>query len=442
MADTAVLAGDDPRQAMAGLPMTTRQFLAVGMCVLLNALDGFDVLSISFASPGIAKEWGIDRAALGVVLSMELFGMAFGSVLLGQVADRIGRRPTVIGCLVVMALGMLATTQVHSIEALAAAQLFTGLGIGGMLATTNALIAEYANDRWRGAAVAVMAAGYPMGAIAGGAIASNLLAADNWRDVFMLGAIMTALFLPLVPFLLPEPVSALLQNRRGDTLGQVNHSLVKLGHAGIATLPPVEAQPRKASVGELFAPGTAPVTVLLTLAYFLHIMTFYFILKWVPKIVVDMGFTPASAGGVLVWANVGGLIGGLLFSALSLRFTLRALLVAFMLASTVMVAVFGQGQADLHGLSLAAAAGGFCTNAGVVGLYALVASSFPTAIRGGGTGFVIGVGRGGAALGPILGGLLFAAGFGLPVVAALMASGSLLAALALLALPKRLPDGA
>ncbi len=433
MSETAA----DPRVSMAHLPMTWRQIVAIGLCVLLNALDGFDVLSISFASPGISKEWGIDRAALGIVLSMELIGMAFGSVLLGQVADRIGRRPTVIGCLVVMALGMFWASRVGTVQELSAARLFTGLGIGGMLATTNALVAEYANAKWRGAAVAIMAAGYPAGAIVGGYIASGLLASGGWRDVFTLGAVMTALFLPLVPFLLPEPVSALLQNRRGDTLGQVNRSLSKLGHAPIAALPPVEAQPRKAALGELFSGGLAPVTVLLTLGYFLHIMTFYFILKWVPKIVVDMGFSPSSAGGVLVWANVGGLIGSLLFSALSLRFALRGLIVAFMLASTVMVTIFGQGQADLQGLSLAAAAGAFFTNAVVVGLYALVASSFPTAVRAGGTGFVIGFGRGGAALGPIIGGFLFAAGLGLPTAAAIMACGSLLAAGAILALPRR-----
>jgi len=57
----------------------------------LTALDGFDVLSIAFAAPGIAAEWGIDRAALGVVLSMELMGMALGAIVLGGVADRIGR---------------------------------------------------------------------------------------------------------------------------------------------------------------------------------------------------------------------------------------------------------------------------------------------------------------------------------------------------------------
>ncbi|RZJ96148.1 MAG: MFS transporter [Novosphingobium sp.] len=437
----ATMATGDPRRTLAQAPMTARQVLAIGLCVLLNALDGFDVLSISFASPGIAKEWGIDRAALGVVLSMELIGMAAGSVLLGQVADRAGRRPTVIGCLVIMAFGMLSTTQVTSIGALAATRLFTGLGIGGMLAVTNALVAEYANDKWRGAAVAIMAAGYPMGAIAGGSIASGLLETGGWRDVFLLGAGMTAVFLPLVPFLLPEPVSAVLQNRRGDTLARLNRSLRALGHATVTQLPAPEAAPRKPGLSELFTRGMAPVTVLLTAAYFLHIMTFYFILKWVPKIVVDMGFSPSSAGGVLVWANVGGLVGGLLFSALSLRFAVRGLLVVFMVASTVMVTVFGLGQADLQGLSLAAAAGGFCTNAAVVGIYALVASSFPTAIRGGGTGFVIGVGRGGAALGPIVGGLLFQAGFGLATVATIMASGSLIAAVALLALPKRRAEG-
>ncbi len=430
----------DPRRIMAALAMTGRQMVAIILCVLLNALDGFDVLAISFASPGIAAEWHIDRAALGIVLSMELFGMAAGSVVLGQVADRIGRRATAMICLVVMALGMLSTTQVGSIQALALTRMITGLGIGGMLATTNALVAEYANDRWRATAVAIMAAGYPLGAITGGAIAAHLLATGGWRDVFWLGAGMTITFLRLVPLLLPEPVGALLQRRPADLLAAVNRSLRRLGHASIAALPPVDAGVPKPSLAQLFAGPLRAVTLLLTTAYFLHIITFYFILKWVPKIVVDMGFSASAAGGVLVWANVGGLLGGLLFSFLSLRFALRSLLVIVMLASTGMIIAFGQGQADLAGLSWAAAAGGFCTNAGVVGLYALIASRYPTAVRAGGTGFVIGVGRGGAALGPILGGLLFASGFSLPVVASLMALGSLCAAAALLALPRAVED--
>ena len=102
---------NDPRALLAFENMSTRQLIAVGLSVLLIALDGFDVLAISFASPGIAKEWGIARTALGFVLSMEIIGMAIGSMMLGNVADRVGRRPTILVCLGVMAAGMfLATT--------------------------------------------------------------------------------------------------------------------------------------------------------------------------------------------------------------------------------------------------------------------------------------------------------------------------------------------
>src|SRR5687767_15417777 len=129
----------DPRDIIATAPMSHVQVLVVAITVVLNALDGFDVLSISFASPGIAAEWGIDRAQLGIVLSMELIGMAIGSVLLGGVADRIGRRPTILGCLVTMAFGMFMATTVTSLGQLAAWRVLTGLGIGGMLAAINAV---------------------------------------------------------------------------------------------------------------------------------------------------------------------------------------------------------------------------------------------------------------------------------------------------------------
>lgn len=427
----------DLRRQLDEAPMGRLQIIAIILCVLLNALDGFDVLAISFASPGIAKEWGVDRAALGLVLSMELIGMAVGSVLLGNVADRIGRRPTIIFCLIVMALGMGAATQAWDVISLSIIRLATGLGIGGMLACTNAMVAELANARARSLAVAIMAAGYPAGAILGGSVASQLLVAGNWRDIFLLGGIATALFLPFIWFLLPESIGFLLQKRPANALTRINDALGRLGQPLINALPPVDAGAPKASFAALFAPGLARTTILLTLAYFCHIMTFYFILKWVPKIVVDMGYAPSAAGGVLVWANVGGLLGALLLSALSWRIAIRPLVIIAMVASTCLVTLFGQEQTTLPGLSLIAAAAGFCTNGAVVGLYALVAQSFPTAVRAGGTGIVIGVGRGGAALGPILAGLLFSLDVSLPWVALAMALGSLIGASLLIPLRPR-----
>jgi MFS family permease len=179
---------------------------------------------------------------------------------------------------------------------------------------------------------------------------------------------------------------------------------------------------------ELFTPRLRQTTILLTLAYFFHIMTFYFILKWIPKIVADLGFDASTAGGVLVWANVGGLAGSLLLGFLSLRVPIRGLVIAALLAGAIGVVLFGMGQADLAELSLAAAGAGFFTNAAVVGMYALFAQMFPVDVRAGGTGFAIGVGRGGSALGPMVAGFLFAAGAGLSAVAIAMAAGSVLAA--------------
>src|SRR5262245_65897929 len=122
----------DPRDIIANAPMRPLQWAVVALTIALNALDGFDVLSISFASPGIAQEWGIDRAALGIVLSMGLIGMALGSDFLGGVADKIGRRPTILGCLVVMAFSMIMATTPSGLVELSLWHIVTGLGIGGM----------------------------------------------------------------------------------------------------------------------------------------------------------------------------------------------------------------------------------------------------------------------------------------------------------------------
>src|SRR5260221_8170722 len=115
----------DPREILASSKMSAIQIAAVAITIGLNALDGFDVLAISFASPGIAREWGIDRAALGFVLSMELIGMGLGSILLGGVADRVGRRRTLLGCLVVMTSGMIMATRAKGVYDLSVWRGFT-----------------------------------------------------------------------------------------------------------------------------------------------------------------------------------------------------------------------------------------------------------------------------------------------------------------------------
>ena len=128
-------------------------------------------------------------------------------------------------------------------------------------------------------------------------------------------AFTTTILIPIVFIFVPESVQWLTQRRPAGALERVNQTLRRMGHDVVAALPAVAPGARKLSIADVFRPGLVHITVLVTLAYFFHITTFYFIMKWVPKIITDFGFPPSSAAGVLVWANVGGMIGGALWAA-------------------------------------------------------------------------------------------------------------------------------
>jgi MFS family permease len=208
-------------------------------------------------------------------------------------------------------------------------------------------------------------------------------------------------------------------------------------------LPPVDVRDGTASVFDILKPGLIGTTLILTIGYSLHAITFYYILKWSPKIVADFGFSAPEAASVLVWANVGGATGGALFGFLMHRFGIKWPTIAMLLLGAAAVAVFGLGGKDttLVGWRFAVFCTGFATNAAIVGFYCAFAYGFPAHVRATGTGFAIGAGRIGSAGSPILAGTLFAkAGLPLMTVSLIMACGSVMAAALLLMLALREAD--
>jgi MFS family permease len=130
--------------------------------------------------------------------------MAVGSILLGGFADRFGRRPTILGCLTVMAVGMALVPFSRNVVDLSIFRLLTGLGIGGMLAALNATVAEYSNARYRNLILPLMVIGFPLGGFLGGLVATQWLETGGWRGVFWLGAGLSAASIPLAFWLIPE----------------------------------------------------------------------------------------------------------------------------------------------------------------------------------------------------------------------------------------------
>jgi benzoate transport len=421
----------DPREVINQSKMSIYQMAIIAVTVVLNSLDGFDILSIGIASPGIAKEWGLDKSTQGYILTMELIGMGLGSFFLGKIADRLGRRPTILSCMVVMVFGMFMVTTTHGVVGLSIWRILTGIGIGGLLAAITALTAEFSNIRRRHLCISLMAIGYPIGGVVGGSIASKLLTHYDWRSVFYLGAFITALFIPLFYFVVPESVHWLTRKQSAGALEKINRTLKKFGRDAISVLPQISEKVHE-TAESIFSSRLRRTTLILTTTYVLHITTYYFILKWATQIGVDLGIPHASAVKVLVWANVGGALGGTIFGLLTLKFNLKKLAVGVLFFSAVSIAIFGFSPADLFKLSMLGMLTGFFGNVGIIALYALVAHSYPTHARAFGTGFMLAIGRGGAILSPILVGNLLQRNMPLPSVGLIMSIGSLIGAVVLL----------
>ncbi len=429
-----------PRQIIDTGPMHWRQWLVVVLMVILNALDGFDVLSSAFAAPGITKEWGIERSELGIVLSAELVGMGFGSILLGGMADRMGRKIAMLTCLVLMALGMYLASTATSVNPMLAYRFMTGIGIGGMLAATNAVTAESSNLKFRRTAIAAYVAGYPLGAIIGGIAASQWLLPDHgWRAIFLFGAVVTALLIPIIALLVPE--TAAFQATKRNLAG-TNRTLNAFGKPPIEALPAEllgSAKPRLTDI--LSNPKLRPITLLLSFGYLFHTITFYYILKFAVQIVSDYppGYAPAEAATVLTWANVGGFAGSLTFGFVMARLGIRWPTAFMLLLGSVAVAAFGLGRETLSAWQWATIITGFFTNSAISGFYAAFARGFPTHARGTGTGFALGIGRFGAAGSPIIAGALFTwlGNDELLAVSCIMAMGSVVALILFLFLPEQ-----
>ncbi|PPU77105.1 MULTISPECIES: MFS transporter [Xanthomonas] len=419
--------------------MTPFQWRAVAVCVVLTMLDGFDVMAMAFTAPHVSAQWQLSGKLLGILFSAGLVGMAMGSLLLAPLADRIGRRALTLICLAILTVGMGASALAIDAWQLAALRAFTGLGIGGMLACVAVTAAEYSNARWRTTATVLQATGYPLGATLGGAIAGLLLQQWSWQAVFVLGAVGSLLCVPLVLALLPESLEFLVVRRRPDALARFNAALARMGMPPQETLPlpPPRASGQGHGYVALFVEGLWRRSLLIALAFFLLMFTFYFVMSWTPKLLVAAGLSAAQglAGGVLL--NLGGIAGGTVFGWLALRARLSRLTVAALLLSALALLAFGVYSTVLSRAFVAALLTGAAMTAAMGGLYAVAPVVFDAAVRSTGLGWAIGVGRLGAIASPLCAGVLLDAGWSPAALYLACAVPVLLAAAAVLAM--RLP---
>ncbi len=396
-------------------PMSRFQIVSLAICVVLNMLDGFDVLVMAFTAPAVSADWSLRGAQLGYLLSAGLFGMAGGSLFLAPWADRFGRRAIILFCLILICIGMFLSTVAQGVGQLAAFRVLTGIGIGGMLASLNVITSEYSSKKWRSTAISIQVIGYPIGATIGGTIAAVLIGQYGWRSAFLFGAIASLAMIPLVIWRLPESLDFLIAKRPANALQRLNRLLLGMGHEQAAQLPEAPTMEQRYvqgnPLGQLFSGSLARSTLLIWSSFFLLMFTFYFVLSWTPKLLVAAGMSNQQGitGGVLL--NVGGIIGGLLFAWLSSRLNLKKLAAAYLIIAAATLALFAMFATDLAMAFFIAILIGAFIFGSMAGLYSLAPILYPAGVRTTGMGWAIGIGRIGAMIAPTIVGFLIDGGW-------------------------------
>jgi AAHS family 4-hydroxybenzoate transporter-like MFS transporter len=409
----------------------------VVMCGLVALLDGFDTQSIAFAAPDIARDWDVASSAFGLVFGIGLFGGLVGAVISGPLSDRIGRRPVLLSAVALFGVVTLVTPFTGSIGGLVVVRLVTGFGLGAALPGIISITTEYVPVRMRTTAVALMFAGFPLGAALGGLASARLMPSHGWQSVFYLAGIAPLLLLPVLWLRLPESARFLVLRGDREALARVltRMDLPAPQVEGLSAEPTSGHSP----VARLFTDRRAPGTLLLWATLFLSLLLTYFLTNWIPLVARQTGIGAAKAILGVVALNIGAIIGSFLVGRLADRMNATVVIGAsFALGALAIAAIGLSGSSAAILLVTAFTAGGLSIGAQMTTV-ALCADFYETSLRATGVGWSMGVGRVGAITGPVLGGVLIAAGINAPSLFLLTGLASLGAAVAVLALGRVLP---
>lgn len=356
----------------------------IGLCLAIALLEGLDLQSAGVAAPRMAKEFGLSVAQMGWAFSAGAIGLLPGAALGGRLADRLGRKRVLMLSVALFGLFSLATTQVWNFESLLVARLLTGLGLGAAMPNLIALCSEAAPAHQRGTAVGAMYCGMPFGAVLASVIAILLPGETGWRHIFYVGGFGPLVMLPLLGLWLRE--SAQYVAAQNDTPGQA---------PGVITA--------------LCREGRLGTTVALWISYLGTLVVLYFLMNWLPSMVIANGLSRVQASVAIMMFNIGGGIGAIGIANVMDRFGRRITVIGMYIGIAASLAALASAAGNLSMVTGAFFCGLFIVGGQSV-LYALAGQAYPTEVRGTGVGAAVAIGRLGSILGPLVAGQLFALG--------------------------------
>jgi AAHS family 4-hydroxybenzoate transporter-like MFS transporter len=414
--------------------MSRYQWLVLVLCFLIVAADGTDVAIMGFIAPPILQEWGISRAAFGVVMSAAPIGLVFGALFAGPASDKIGRKKVLVASVLAFGIFTLLASYARDTTEMAVLRFLTGIGLGAAMPNATTLLSEYVPERSRSLMVTLMFTGFNLGSALVGFVAAWLIPVHGWRSVLVAGGVLPLALVPLLLLLLPESsrylaVRGVAAERIARTLGRVCGASFSAGTTFVSQEPAV---PARTPVGLLFSRGFGAMSVALWVTYFMGLMVIYLLTGWLPTLFKDAGLSVSQAANITAMFQIGGTLGGVLVGWLMDRQAPTRVISLAYAGGAVSVLLLATGGTASANLAIVVALVGFCMSGAQTGLNAHAPTCYPTFARATGVSWMLGMGRFGSILGSMIGGILLGMGWGFSTILSLLAIPAALAACAVL----------
>jgi MFS transporter, AAHS family, 4-hydroxybenzoate transporter len=389
-----------------------RQHIAI---LLLSALmlfiDGFDMSTAGVAAPSLLKAFHGEKAAMGTIFGASYAGILVGCWIFGYVSDRWGRKAGSIWSCIVYGLPSLLITQATSLDHILYLRFLVGIGLGGVMPTTLALLAESAPKNYRASFAMLALFGFPLGGAMVGQVGAHLIPTFGWQVVFYVAGIGGLVLSAALIFILPEslqflalhkPESAELRRRAqrfapNRAFGPETRFVVKR-----------EEKPKGLMVAELFRGKERTATILLWTAYFMEGLTYITLANWMAVVLQDVGLSPFDALSTVSYASAGGILVAICLMRPLDKIGPMASVVSAIVAIGAIIVLGTPGVPQLAIMAAAIVAHSFCSGTHT-SLNGTVALFYPTRMRSNGIGWASALGRIASIFGPIVVGKLFSA---------------------------------
>jgi MFS transporter, AAHS family, benzoate transport protein len=387
--------------------------LVLFWCALIIIFDGYDLAVAGIALPSIMKQMGVQATQAGFMVSSALFGMMFGAIFLGTIADRIGRRWAIVICIALFSIFTAAAGLTSDPVMFSITRFLAGLGIGGVMPNVVAQMTEYAPRKVRSTMVTLMFSGYAVGGMLAAVLGKGLIESHGWQSVFLAAALPVVL-IPFILKSLPESMPFLLKQGRHDELKAIVARLDPSLRPTAEDRFVLSAADKAASapVRLLFQDGRGFSTVMFWIAFFMCLFMVYALSSWLTKLMASAGYSLGSALTFVLTLNFGAMIGAVGGGWLADRFPIKWVLFSMYVLAAVSITLLGVPM-PTEALFLMVGLAGASTIGTQIVTYAYAGQFYPMAIRSTGIGFASGVGRSGAILAPIVIGTLV--GMALPL---------------------------